>query len=69
MKNWYSHLYIHYPIPISLGLSIKRYGGECGRVGSDWCANGDDFVAGTTKVSSGESSGIELRKSSMLTKI
>ena len=23
------------------------YGGECGRVGYDWCANGDDFVAGT----------------------
>jgi len=30
------------------------YGGECGRVGSDWCANGDDFVAGTTEVSPGQ---------------
>ena len=31
-----------------------RYGGECGRVGSDWCANGDDFVAGTTEASPGD---------------
>jgi len=30
------------------------YGGECGRVGSDWCANGDDFVAGSTEVSPGQ---------------
>jgi len=30
------------------------YGGECGRVGSDWCANGDDFVAGTTEASPGQ---------------
>ena len=30
------------------------YGGECGRVGYDWCANGDDFVAGTLKASPGQ---------------
>ena len=29
------------------------YGGECGRVGYDWCANGDDFVAGTAETSPG----------------
>ena len=29
------------------------YGGECGRVGYDWCANGDDFVAGTVETSPG----------------
>ena len=23
------------------------YGGACGSVGSDWCANGNDFVSGT----------------------
>ena len=30
-----------------------RYGGECGRVGYDWCANGDDFEAGTTEAGPG----------------
>ena len=35
-------------------LLNSRYGGECGRVGSDWCANGDDFVAGTTEASPGD---------------
>ena len=29
------------------------YGGEGGRVGYDWCANGDDFVAGTLEASPG----------------
>ena len=29
------------------------YGGECGSVGSDWCANGDDFVSGTNQASPG----------------
>ena len=33
--------------------TFQRYGGECGRVGSDWCANGDDFVAGSTEASPG----------------
>ena len=36
-----------------LKAAFSRYGGECGRVGSDWCANGDDFVAGSTEVSPG----------------
>lgn len=29
------------------------YGGECGTVGPDWCANGDDFVSGTRESSPG----------------
>ena len=29
------------------------HGGECGSVGYDWCANGDDFVAGTLESSPG----------------
>ena len=29
------------------------YGGECGSVGTDWCANGDDFVSGTDEASPG----------------
>ena len=29
------------------------YGGECGSVGSDWCANGDDFASGTNQASPG----------------
>jgi len=33
------------------------YGGECGRVGYDWCANGDDFVAGTLESGPGRSQG------------
>ena len=33
------------------------YGGECGRVGYDWCANGEDFVAGTLDTSPGRTQG------------
>ena len=33
------------------------YGGECGRVGYDWCANGEDVVAGTLDTSPGRTQG------------
>lgn len=29
------------------------YGGECGSVGTDWCANGDDYQSGTTQAGPG----------------
>ena len=29
------------------------YGGECGSVGSDWCANGDDHVVGSLEAGPG----------------
>ena len=41
--------------PNSLLTITCRYGGECGRVGYDWCANGDDFVAGTLQAGPGRS--------------
>ena len=31
------------------------FGGECGRVGYDWCANGDDFIAGSLEAGPGRS--------------
>ena len=43
------------PGPGQLLIITCRYGGECGRVGYDWCANGDDFVAGTLQAGPGRS--------------
>ena len=35
----------------------QRYDGECGRVGSDWCDNGDVSTSGTNKASPGTKAG------------
>ena len=50
--------------PNSLLTITCRYGGECGRVGYDWCANGDDFVAGTLQAGPGRSQVISYTVSS-----
>ena len=39
--------------PNSLLTITCRYGGECGRVGYDWCANGDDHVVGSLEAGPG----------------
>ena len=51
MNNWYK-VEANIRSPSHL-VTILRYGGECGRVGFDWCANGDDFVAGTLQAGPG----------------
>ena len=45
-----------------LMVTTLRYGGECGRVGFDWCANGDDFVAGTLQAGPGRTQVIKCWK-------
>ena len=54
MKSWWVLQHATCNMLGSL-VRVARYGGECGSVGSDWCANGDDHMSGTTQAGPGDS--------------